>query len=78
MASLSRAQSRDRFPKQKLFEAMDWLKQDTDPESNLYSDYSDNFYRAQAYRHRDDRLMQALFDMLDGEHQWGGGEEKEG
>lgn len=48
---------------------MDWIKQDTVPEGNLYNDYSDNFYRAQAYRHRDDRLMQALFDMLEGEQQ---------
>lgn len=69
MASFSRAEPRERIPKQKLFEAMDWLKQDTVPESNLYHDYSDKFYRAQAYRHRDDRLMQALFDMLEGEQQ---------
>ncbi|KAK2827642.1 hypothetical protein Q7C36_018568 [Tachysurus vachellii] len=69
MASLSQVQSRDGISKQKLFEAMDWLMQDTVPESNLYDDYSDKFYRAQAYRHRDDRLMQALFDMLEGEQQ---------
>ncbi|XP_060790968.1 neuroendocrine convertase 1 [Neoarius graeffei] len=69
MASLGRAETRDRIPKQKLLEAMDWLKQDTVPESNLYNDYSDNFYRAQAYRHRDDRLMQALFDILEQQQQ---------
>lgn len=69
MASINQAKPRDRIPKQKLYEAMDWLKQDTVPEGNLYNDYSDNFYRAQAYRHRDDRLMQALFDMLEGEQQ---------
>lgn len=69
MPSLDRVETRERIPKQKLFEAMDWLKQDTVPESNLYNEYSDNFYRAQAYRHRDDRLMQALFDMLEGGQQ---------
>lgn len=69
MASLGRAETRERIPKQGLFEAMDWLKKDTVPESNLYNDYSDNFYRAQAYRHRDDRLMQALFNMLEGDQQ---------
>lgn len=69
VASFGRAETRDRIPKKKLLEAMEWLKQDTVPENNLYNDYSDNFYRAQAYRHRDDRLMQALFDMLEGEQQ---------
>lgn len=35
------------------------------PEDSVYSDYSDGFYSTKPYRHRDDRLLQALFEMLD-------------
>ncbi|XP_062867720.1 neuroendocrine convertase 1 [Trichomycterus rosablanca] len=69
VASPDRVDSRNRIVPQKLYEAMDWLKKDTNPKNNLYNDYTDDFYRAQAYRHRDDRLMQALFDMLGEERQ---------
>uniref|UniRef100_A0A6Q2ZMY3 Neuroendocrine convertase 1 n=1 Tax=Esox lucius TaxID=8010 RepID=A0A6Q2ZMY3_ESOLU len=40
-----------------------------DQDTSLYSDYSDGFYNAKPYRHRDDRLMQALFDMISDDRQ---------
>ncbi|XP_035382614.1 neuroendocrine convertase 1 [Electrophorus electricus] len=64
-----RSGPRARIPQQKLYEALDRLNQDAGQENDLYSDYSDSFYRDRAYRHRDDRLLQALFDMLEGELQ---------
>uniref|UniRef100_A0A672M5W2 Neuroendocrine convertase 1 n=1 Tax=Sinocyclocheilus grahami TaxID=75366 RepID=A0A672M5W2_SINGR len=54
----------ERIPPQKLYQALDQLNRFSGSENGLFSDYSDNFYRAQPYRHRDDRLLQALFDML--------------
>lgn len=33
-------------------------------EDSVYSDYTDGFYSTKPYRHRDDRLLQALFEML--------------
>ncbi|MBN3298288.1 NEC1 convertase, partial [Amia calva] len=56
-----------RIPYQNLYQALDQLNkysQLKDSEDNLYSDYSDVFYNAKPYRHRDDRLLQAFFDML--------------
>ncbi|XP_036444413.1 neuroendocrine convertase 1 [Colossoma macropomum] len=66
VASLSRAPPlRDRIPQQKLYKAQERLS----PESSLYNHYRDSFYRDQADRHRDERLLQALFDILEGEQQ---------
>uniref|UniRef100_A0A8C1LJJ6 Neuroendocrine convertase 1 n=1 Tax=Cyprinus carpio TaxID=7962 RepID=A0A8C1LJJ6_CYPCA len=58
-----------RIPPQKLYQALDQLNHYRGSENGLFSDYSDNFYRAQPYRHRDDRLLQALFDMLGDDQQ---------
>lgn len=33
-------------------------------EESLYSDYVDLFYNAKPYKHRDDRLLQALVDII--------------
>uniref|UniRef100_A0A8C2GQU4 Neuroendocrine convertase 1 n=1 Tax=Cyprinus carpio TaxID=7962 RepID=A0A8C2GQU4_CYPCA len=57
------------IPPQKLYQALDQLNHYRGSENGLFSDYSDNFYRAQPYRHRDDRLLQALFDMLGDDQQ---------
>ncbi|XP_016407358.1 neuroendocrine convertase 1-like isoform X2 [Sinocyclocheilus rhinocerous] len=59
----------ERIPPQKLYQALDQLNRYRGSENGLFSDYSDNFYRAQPYRHRDDRLLQALFDMLGDDQQ---------
>ncbi|XP_039544170.1 neuroendocrine convertase 1 isoform X1 [Pimephales promelas] len=60
---------RERIPPQKLYQALDQLNRYKGSENGLFRDYSDNFYRAQPYRHRDDRLLQALFDMLGDDQQ---------
>ncbi|KAL7844134.1 hypothetical protein SRHO_G00226730 [Serrasalmus rhombeus] len=66
VASLSQAPPlRDRIPQQKPYKAQERLS----PESSLYNDYRDSFYRDQADRHRDERLLQALFEILEGEQQ---------
>ncbi|XP_061583813.1 neuroendocrine convertase 1 [Cololabis saira] len=54
-----------RLPLQKLSQALDLINKHRSPEDNIYNDYSDGFYNAKPYRHRDDRLIQALFEMLD-------------
>ncbi|TNN38963.1 Neuroendocrine convertase 1 [Liparis tanakae] len=57
-----------RLPPQTLYQALDVINRFRGPEDNVYSDYSDGFYREKPYRHRDDRLLQALFEMIDGDH----------
>uniref|UniRef100_A0A672S4C0 Neuroendocrine convertase 1 n=1 Tax=Sinocyclocheilus grahami TaxID=75366 RepID=A0A672S4C0_SINGR len=59
----------EKIPPQKLYQALDQLDRYRGSKNGLFSDYSDNFYRAQPYRHRDDRLLQALFDMLGDDQQ---------
>uniref|UniRef100_A0A8C1RGM1 Neuroendocrine convertase 1 n=1 Tax=Cyprinus carpio TaxID=7962 RepID=A0A8C1RGM1_CYPCA len=59
----------EKIPPQKLYQALDRLNRYRGSENGLFSDYSNNFYRAQPYRHRDDRLLQALFDMLGDDQQ---------
>lgn len=54
-----------KFPAQKLYQALDLINKYRGPEDSVYSDYSDGFYNVKPYRHRDDRLLQALFQMLD-------------
>uniref|UniRef100_A0AAX7UQ20 Neuroendocrine convertase 1 n=1 Tax=Astatotilapia calliptera TaxID=8154 RepID=A0AAX7UQ20_ASTCA len=54
-----------RLPPQKLYQALDMINKYRSPEDSVYSDYSDGFYSTKPYRHRDDRLLQALFEMLD-------------
>uniref|UniRef100_H3AFD1 Neuroendocrine convertase 1 n=1 Tax=Latimeria chalumnae TaxID=7897 RepID=H3AFD1_LATCH len=55
------------IPLEKFYEALDKLNkhpQQKDSEDDLYNDYSDLFYNVKPYRHRDDRLLQALFELL--------------
>lgn len=54
---------------QNLYQALDRLNHYKGPEESLYSDYSDGFYSAKPYKHRDDRLLQAFFRMLSDERQ---------
>ncbi|CAB1354168.1 unnamed protein product, partial [Coregonus sp. 'balchen'] len=56
---------------QKLYQALDRINQYQrgGQDNSLYSDFSDGFYSAKPYRHRDDRLLQALFDMLSDDRQ---------
>ncbi|XP_019736960.1 neuroendocrine convertase 1 [Hippocampus comes] len=54
-----------RIPPQKLYQALDMIDKYAGPGHSVYSDYSDGFYSAKPYRHRDDRLLQALFQMID-------------
>ena len=54
-----------RLPPQTLYQALDLINKYRGPEDSVYSDYSDGFYSNKPYRHRDDRLLQALFEMID-------------
>uniref|UniRef100_A0A8D3DI34 Neuroendocrine convertase 1 n=1 Tax=Scophthalmus maximus TaxID=52904 RepID=A0A8D3DI34_SCOMX len=54
-----------RLPPQKLYQALDMINKYRGRQDSVYSDYSDGFYSSKPYRHRDDRLLQALFDMID-------------
>lgn len=54
-----------RLPLQKLHEAFDLINQHPSPEDSIYDQYRDGFYSTKPYRHRDDQLIQVLFDMLD-------------
>uniref|UniRef100_A0A8C7PJF2 Neuroendocrine convertase 1 n=1 Tax=Oncorhynchus mykiss TaxID=8022 RepID=A0A8C7PJF2_ONCMY len=60
-----------RITPQKLYQALDRINQyqRAGQDESLYSDYSDGFYSAKPYRHRDDRLLQALFNMLSNDRQ---------
>uniref|UniRef100_H3CZ93 Neuroendocrine convertase 1 n=1 Tax=Tetraodon nigroviridis TaxID=99883 RepID=H3CZ93_TETNG len=49
---------------QSLVQALDLVNKYGGPEDSVYSDYADGFYRTKPYRHRDDRLLQALFQMI--------------
>lgn len=53
-----------RLPPQSLYQALDIINKYQGTEDNVYSDYTDGFYSTKPYRHRDDRLLQALFEML--------------
>uniref|UniRef100_A0A3B4VKW6 Neuroendocrine convertase 1 n=1 Tax=Seriola dumerili TaxID=41447 RepID=A0A3B4VKW6_SERDU len=61
----SRSPPATRLPPQKLYQALDMINKYRGPEDSVYSDYSDGFYGTKPYRHRDDRLLQALFEMID-------------
>ncbi|XP_028660609.2 neuroendocrine convertase 1 [Erpetoichthys calabaricus] len=55
------------IPHQNFYQAFDNLNKYSpmkDSVDSLYSDYSDAFYNAKPYKHRDDRLLQAFFDIL--------------
>lgn len=57
-----------RLPPQTLYQALDMINKYRGPEDNVYSDYTDGFYSTMPYRHRDDRLLQALFEMIGDDH----------
>ncbi|XP_007554353.1 neuroendocrine convertase 1 [Poecilia latipinna] len=56
-----------KIPAHKLYQALDLINKFSGPGDSLYSDYSDSFYSIKPYKHRNDRLLQALFEMLDDE-----------
>ncbi|KAK1345107.1 hypothetical protein QTO34_013814 [Cnephaeus nilssonii] len=54
-------------PLRKFYEALEKLNKPShlkDTEDSLYNDYVDVFYNTKSYKHRDDRLLQALVDIL--------------
>lgn len=55
------------IPFENFYEALQKLNkpfQLKDSEDSLYNDYVDVFYNTKPYKHRDDRLLQALVDIL--------------
>uniref|UniRef100_A0A8C5AC80 Neuroendocrine convertase 1 n=1 Tax=Gadus morhua TaxID=8049 RepID=A0A8C5AC80_GADMO len=52
-----------------LYQALDRINKYQGREDSLYSDYSDRFYSSKPYRHRDDRLLQAMLDMISDDSQ---------
>ncbi|NXX95299.1 NEC1 convertase, partial [Centropus bengalensis] len=55
------------IPYEHFYQALEKLNKPSqlrDSEENLYSDYVDLFYNAKPYKHRDDRLLQALVDII--------------
>lgn len=58
------------LPPKMLYQALDMINKFRGPEDNVYSDYTDGFYSNKPYRHRDDRLLQALFEMIDDASKW--------
>ncbi|TFK15754.1 versican core protein [Platysternon megacephalum] len=55
------------IPYEHFYQALEKLNKPSqlkDSEDTLYSDYVDLFYNAKPYKHRDDRLLQALVDIL--------------
>ena len=68
-----------RLPPQMLYQALDMINKYRGPQDSVYSDYADGFYNTKPYRHRDDRLLQALFDMIEDDRKWRPwGEERRG
>lgn len=55
------------IPYENFYEALEKLNKPSqlqDSEDSLYNDYVDVFYNTKPYKHRDDRLLQALVDIL--------------
>ncbi|KAJ8775682.1 hypothetical protein J1605_016230 [Eschrichtius robustus] len=55
------------IPYENFYEALERLNKPSqlkDSEDSLYNDYVDVFYNTKPYKHRDDRLLQALVDIL--------------
>lgn len=55
------------IPYENFYEALEKLNKPShlkDTEDSLYNDYVDVFYNTKSYKHRDDRLLQALVDIL--------------
>lgn len=59
------------IPYESFYEALEKLNKPSKlegSEDSLYSDYVDVFYNTKPYKHRDDRLLQALMDILNEEN----------
>uniref|UniRef100_A0A2I2Z2B7 Neuroendocrine convertase 1 n=1 Tax=Gorilla gorilla gorilla TaxID=9595 RepID=A0A2I2Z2B7_GORGO len=59
------------IPYENFYEALEKLNKPSqlkDSEDSLYNDYVDVFYNTKPYKHRDDRLLQALVDILNEEN----------
>lgn len=59
------------IPYEHFYQALEKLNrapQLRDSEESLYNDYVDLFYNSKPYKHRDDRLLQALVDILNDEN----------
>uniref|UniRef100_A0A2K5R5L7 Neuroendocrine convertase 1 n=1 Tax=Cebus imitator TaxID=2715852 RepID=A0A2K5R5L7_CEBIM len=59
------------IPYENFYEALERLNKPSqlkDSEDSLYNDYVDVFYNTKPYKHRDDRLLQALVDILNEEN----------
>uniref|UniRef100_A0A672TP58 Neuroendocrine convertase 1 n=1 Tax=Strigops habroptila TaxID=2489341 RepID=A0A672TP58_STRHB len=55
------------IPYEHFYQALEKLNKPSqmrNSEESLYSDYVDLFYNAKPYKHRDDRLLQALVDII--------------
>ncbi|PKU30978.1 hypothetical protein llap_18718 [Limosa lapponica baueri] len=61
------ASEKSNIPYEHFYQALEKLNKPSqlrDSEESLYSDYVDLFYNAKPYKHRDDRLLQALVDII--------------
>ena len=59
--------AKSNIPYENFYEALERLNKPSqlkDSEDSLYNDYVDGFYNTKPYKHRDDRLLQALVDLL--------------
>uniref|UniRef100_A0A8C8ZD01 Neuroendocrine convertase 1 n=1 Tax=Prolemur simus TaxID=1328070 RepID=A0A8C8ZD01_PROSS len=59
------------IPYENFYEALEKLNNPSqlkNSEDSLYNDYVDVFYNTKPYKHRDDRLLQALVDILNEEN----------
>uniref|UniRef100_A0A3B4AHS3 Neuroendocrine convertase 1 n=1 Tax=Periophthalmus magnuspinnatus TaxID=409849 RepID=A0A3B4AHS3_9GOBI len=63
LMSLSPGATPSRLPPQALYQALDLINRIQTPQDPVYSRYVDRFYQ-NTYRHRDDRLLQALLQLL--------------
>nr|XP_033785085.1 neuroendocrine convertase 1 [Geotrypetes seraphini] len=55
------------IPYESFYQAMKKLNKQSqlpNSEDNMYGDYADQFYNSKSYKHRDDRLLQALQDII--------------
>uniref|UniRef100_A0A8D0GDI5 Neuroendocrine convertase 1 n=1 Tax=Sphenodon punctatus TaxID=8508 RepID=A0A8D0GDI5_SPHPU len=70
-ASKTTASEKLNIPYEHFYQALEKLNKPSqlkDSEDALYSDYVDLFYNAKPYKHRDDRLLQALVDIINEEN----------
>ncbi|KAM3940694.1 neuroendocrine convertase 1 [Leptodactylus fuscus] len=60
------AQEQTEIPKNHYYYALDQISKQPDVKNSLYNDYIDRFYK-KLYKHRDDRLLQALMNIVEKE-----------